>query len=77
MANIFNPPTGDLGRSYGYLACLKDLQTYLANTTQYKPENRFVDAVPILEDLVKASDKLGEYFDTVKDDIPADIFWKS
>lgn len=47
----YNMPLGtkEVYSINGYTKCLKNLFMHLAEKTQYKPENRMIDAVEILE----------------------------
>ncbi len=60
----------------GYADCLRDIQTYLAVTTEYKPENRYVDSVKILEGIIKANKTISELLEKAKNDIPDPLFTK-
>jgi hypothetical protein len=60
MANPFNHgcspdyPEKILGAS----AILNDLQKHIADVTQYKPENRYIDSVEILDRISDTLDEL-------------------
>ena len=66
-----------LGEIYGYLKALNDLSHYLQLTTEFKPENRYIDAVPILEAIKEASAKITVLLSPPVDDIPSSLFRKS
>jgi len=65
-----------LGEIYGYLKALNDLSQYLQTTTGFKPENRYIDAVPILEGIKEASAKITGLLSPQADDVPPELFKK-
>lgn len=71
---------GESGELAGYTKCLSDLSNYLQVVTEYKPEKRFVDAVPILDGIAKASKELGEMMKKIpqpENDLPDEMYRRS
>lgn len=58
----------------GYSKALQDLNIYLQVITEYKPEKRFIDAVPLLDGISLASGKINALLEESKNDLPSHLF---
>jgi SMC interacting uncharacterized protein involved in chromosome segregation len=55
----FTPPiSGNLDEMKGYSDAISQLLNYIANETKWKPENRFIDSVPLLNEISAITDEL-------------------
>ena len=55
----FTPPiSGNSAEIKGFMDAINQLLNHIANETQWKPENRFIDSVPLLNKISVTVDKL-------------------
>lgn len=69
----FTPERMKLSVAYGhevlgYNRALIEVLNYLQKTTEYKPEKRFIDSVPLIEKLAATLKELTAIYEKSKDD---------
>ncbi len=65
-ANPFRPDyTPDqIGEIIGYSKALQDFYQYIKVITEHKPEKRYIDSVPLLDGISKASGQISKLLKT-------------
>ena len=58
MESFTPPSSGNVAEIKGFMDALNQLLNYIANETQWKPENRFIDSVPLLNKISATTDEL-------------------
>ena len=56
----------DLLGIFGYQTCLHQLHIYLQVVTESNPKKRYIDAVPLIEGIGKASKEIGKLLANIK-----------
>ena len=58
MESFTPPSSGNVSEIKGFMDALNQLLNYIANETKWKPENRFIDSVTLLNKISATVDKL-------------------
>ena len=58
MESFTPPSSGNTAEIKGFMDAFNQLLNYIANETQWKPENRFIDSVPLLNKISATTDEL-------------------
>ena len=58
MESFTPPSSGNVSEIKGFMDAFNQLLNYIANETQWKPENRFIDSVPLLNKISATTDEL-------------------